>query len=108
MQRWGDTKIKIDEDQLQQIMNAYVLEGIAFGARFPETLERLWRQTNEQFDDQEWEAARRRGLNLPEKPPRMSLEQMEDEVLDAVHDFAIQVAPELLGPLGFEDADEDG
>ncbi len=105
--RWGSTKMKINEGQLQQIVNAYVLEGVAFGARFPETLERLWRQTNEQFDDEEWAAARRRGLNLPEKPPRMSLEQVEDEVLDAVCDFAIDVAPELLEPLGFEDAGED-
>ncbi len=93
-------KEKIPLDQADQTLRMFVLEGIGFGAKFPELTERMWRQTYETFDLEVWDDARRHGVDVPEEPTPIPLEQQEQEVLAQVAVYATEHFPELVEPLG--------
>lgn len=86
--------------EVESFTKMYVLEGVAFGAKFPELTERMWKQTYESLDAEEWENARRHGLQIPEQPTPVSLEEMEQQVLLSVASYASEYYPELVEPLG--------
>lgn len=91
---------KIPLEQAGDTLNLLGLEGIGFGARFPELTERMWKQTYEIFDLEAWDRARRYGVDVPEEPTPLPLEQREREVLAEVAVYATEHFPELVEPLG--------
>jgi hypothetical protein len=91
---------KIPLEQTDGTLKMFVLEGIGFGAKFPELTERMWKQTYETFDLEAWDTARRYGLDVPEEPTPLPLEQREQEVLAEVAVYATEHFPELVEPLG--------
>ena len=91
---------KIPLEQAGDTLNLLGLEGIGFGAKFPELTERMWKQTYETFDLEAWDRARRYGVDVPEEPTPLPLEQREHEVLAEVAVYATEHFPELVEPLG--------
>jgi len=79
----------------------FVMEGIAFGARFPGLTERLWKRSSE-IDSGEWKKWRERGLDIGEQPTRMTLDEAEQEILRGVAIYVSQYYPELAEPLGLQ------
>ena len=78
------------------------LEGIGFGARFPELTETMWQGAHEFPDETAWADARAQGVDLPDVPRVTSLEEHEREALAEVASFAAEHYPDLLGPLGLD------
>jgi len=79
----------------------FIMEGIAFGARFPELTEKMWRESSD-IDLDEWHKWRERGLDIAEQPTPMTLEETEQEVLHVVAVYVSEYYPELLKPLGLQ------
>ena len=76
-----------------------VVDGVAFGARYPELTERLYRAQYEEVDEESWHEARKYGLDVPEEPTRMPLEEREHAALLELAAFATDTYPELVEPL---------
>lgn len=74
-------------------------EGIGFGSQFPELTERMYR-SHENIDMDEWSDARKHGLDIPERPDIVSLEEREQSALQILAAYASEFYPELLEPLG--------
>ena len=91
---------KIPLEQAEPIAKWFLLEGIGFGAAFPDLTERMWRQTYETHDPELWARARRAGLEIPEQFAPLPLEEMEQIVLLEVASYAMEYFPELVEPLG--------
>ena len=51
----------------------------------------------------EWAEARSYGLNIPEKPDFIPLEEREKEILAIVAGYTSEYYPELLDPLDLRD-----
>jgi len=79
----------------------FILEGIAFGASFPELTENLWKRSYE-TDLSEWQKWRTRGLDIPEQPEPITLEEAERDFLHVVAVYVSQYVPELMKPLGLQ------
>jgi len=79
----------------------FIMEGIAFGARFPELTEKLWKR-NSEVDLDEWHKWRERGLDMSEQPTRMTLDETEQEILRGVAVYVSQYYRELVEPLGLQ------
>lgn len=79
----------------------FIMEGIAFGASFPELTERIWERSTE-IDLDEWHKWRERGLDIAEQPTPMTLEETEQEVLHVVAIYVSEYYAELLKPLGLQ------
>ena len=80
-------------------IEGFGLEGIGFGASFPELTKRMYRNAYEGIDTHLWSEARAHGLAIPEKPEIVSLEEREATVLQMVAAYASEYYPELLDPL---------
>ena len=93
-------KKKIPLKELAPLFEGFMLEGVAFGAAFPELTERMWRGTYETFDPEARELARRYGVDVPEQFTPVPLEQREQEVLAEVAVYSTEHFPELVEPLG--------
>lgn len=76
-----------------------MLEGIGFGSSFPELTEKMYR-SNEEIDLDEWSQARKFGLNIPEKPEIITLEEQEEILLSMVAAYTQEYFPHLVAPLG--------
>lgn len=81
-------------------LDRWVLVGISFGATFPDLTEGLWRESYEEIDLRSWAEAREYGLDIPEQPTPLPLEDMEQQVLLEVAAYAMEYFPELVTPLG--------
>jgi len=81
----------------------WVLSGIAFGAKFPEIIEKMWQEMRETHDTDAWVQARRWGLAIPGDDTPLSLEEMERSVLREVATYASEYFPELVEPLGLSE-----
>jgi len=79
----------------------FIMEGIAFGASFHESTERMWKRSTE-IDLDEWHKWRERRLDIAEQPTPMTLEDTEQEVLHVVAVYVSEYYPELLKPLGLQ------
>jgi len=88
------------DDVYKNILNCS-LYGIGFGSRFPELTVRMYKNTYENIDVdmKEWAEARSYGLNIPEKPDFIPLEEREKEILAIVAGYTGEYYPELLDPL---------
>lgn len=76
----------------------FIMEGIAFGARFPELTEKVWKRSSE-IDLDEWHEWRERGLDIAEQPIPITLEEAEREVLRVVAVYVSEYYPQLMKPL---------
>ena len=88
------------DDVYKNILNCS-LYGIGFGSSFPELTVRMYKNTYENIDVnmKEWAEARSYGLNIPEKPDFIPLEEREKEILAIVAGYTGEYYPELLDPL---------
>ena len=73
--------------------------GLGFGSSFPELTVRMYKNPYENINMSEWEEARSYGLNIPEKPDFIPLEEREKEILAIVAGYTGEFYPELLDPL---------
>ena len=99
-------KKKLDEKfplkgMIDRVIKMHGLEGIGFGSSFPDLTEKMVRNLYERTDMDVWAEARAYGLNIPEKPARISFEEREEEVLTEVANYTRQYFPKLVKPLGF-------
>jgi len=88
------------DDVYKNILNCS-LYGIGFGSSFPELTVRMYKNTYENINVnmKEWAEARSYGLNIPEKPDFIPLEEREREILAIVAGYTGEYYPELLDPL---------
>jgi hypothetical protein len=86
---------------IDRVIKMQGLEGIGFGSSFPDLTEKMVRNLYEHFDMNKWSEARAHGLNIPEKPRKISFEEREEEVLTEVANYTREYFPELVEPLGF-------
>jgi len=86
------------DDVYKNILNCS-LYGIGFGSSFPELTVRMYKNPYENINMSEWEEARSYGLNIPEKPDFIPLEEREKEILAIVAGYTGEYYPELLDPL---------
>jgi hypothetical protein len=77
----------------------YGLEGIGFGGFFPELTERMYKNAYENVDMDMWTTARKMGVDIPEKPDYIPLEEREKPILTTTAVYAAEFYPELLDPL---------
>ena len=77
----------------------YGAGGIGFGSSFPELTEKMYRNATENIDMDEWTKARKYGVDIPEKPDIVTLEEREESVLGIVAVYTAEFYPELLDPL---------
>jgi len=77
----------------------WLFAGISFGANFPKLTERMWRQSFETADRESWARAHQAGLDIPEEPTPLPLEEMEQKVLVEVATYVMEYFPELVDPL---------
>lgn len=73
-------------------------EGVAFGAMYPQLAETMMRAYSE-MDPEEWRRFRSAGLDIPDRPPTATVDQLEQEVLSVVAPFAAHFYPHLVRPL---------
>lgn len=74
-------------------------EGIGFGSSFPKLTERMFRNLHENIDMLGWSEAAVHALALPAKPPIITLEEGEEEILQIVAVYTNRYWPEMLDPL---------
>jgi hypothetical protein len=76
--------------------------GIGFGAMYPELVKKMWINSYESHRDKEiWKAARKSGLNIPEKH-QLPFKEMEDLVLRSVTGYARENHPSLIDYLDLQ------
>lgn len=97
LRRFGE-KLSLEAVNLPIQFSA--LEGIAFGAEFPDLTERMYRDFHEKIDRGAWDEARAAGLSLPDAPTVISLEEQEQTVLKLVAAYATEYRPDLVARLG--------
>jgi len=85
------------DDVYKNILNCG-LYGIGFGSSFPELTVRMYKNTYENINVnmKEWAEARSHGLNIPEKPDFIPLEERNKEILQNVAGYTAEFYPELL------------
>jgi len=77
----------------------WAADGVGFGAAFPEVTESMWRHSYEVVRPEAWDHAGKAGVELPDGPTTLPLEEMERQVLDEVRVFAEENRPEILESL---------
>lgn len=89
------------EEALFISIRMFGLEGIGFGSSFPELTEKMYRNVYEHpdVDIGVWAMMRSYGLDIPEKPEIIPLEEREEALLLIVAAYAAEFYPELLDPL---------
>lgn len=75
---------KISLESILDSLTRFGEEGIGFGSQFPELTEKMYRS---------------HGLDIPEKPDMISLEEREESLLQIVAAYTAEYYPELLDPL---------
>ena len=100
-----DTLRKLDKEkrrlgELIPKIEEYVISGIAVGAIYPDLTEKMLRAFYAKRDDKTWTLARKAGVDLPEQDTELSLEDVEQQVLLEVAEYATAYFPQLVEPLG--------
>ena len=97
----GDKKLYHEEgQQWLRLSETSIIEGIMFGAMFPDLTHTMLVNEYEKIDIASWEEARRYGVTLPEKPPHTTVADKEREALALARDYVMEYHPELMGDLG--------
>lgn len=94
----ADSKMVLND--VEPAIKNSMLEGIGFGSSFSALTERMYREANEEIDIDQWSEWRGHGLNIPETPTVITLEEQEQLVLSMVATYAHTHFPELIEPLG--------
>ena len=82
------------------LIQAYGAEGIGFGGSFPELTETMYKNSSENINMDEWTEVRNKmGVDIPEVPDMLSLEEKEKSVLGLAAVYVAEFWPELLDPL---------
>ena len=76
-----------------------MVEGIGFGSLLPDLPETMYRESNDDIDIEAWELWKESGLEIPESPTVVSLEEQEQTLLSMVATYAQAYFPELIEPL---------
>jgi hypothetical protein len=91
---------KVPLEKAYPYLYIFGMEGVGFGSSFPELTERMYRNATENIDMDEWTEVRNKmGLDIPEKPDVVSLEEREKALLSIVSAYTAEFYPELLDPL---------
>jgi len=85
--------------KVEDYIKMFGLEGIGFGSCFPELTEKMYRNYHESIDLDIWSKVRALGLDIPEKPDIVSLEEAEETALQMVAAYTAEYYPELLDAL---------
>jgi len=96
------SKYKVPLDFADQKFQMTALEGIGFGIEYPDLTEQLYRGANENLDRESWDEARRAGLDIPQNPEVITLEEQEDIALSMVALYANEYYPQLVTPLDLD------
>jgi len=75
------------------------LEGVGFGSSFPELTEKMYINTYEKVNLDNWARGVAAGIDIPAQPEIVSLEEREEAVLLIVAVYTADYYPELLDPL---------
>jgi len=86
------------DDVYRNILNCG-LYGIGFGSSFPELTVRMYKNSYEDINMNEWAQARSYGLNIPDKPDIIPFEEREEALIQMVAAYTSEYYPELLDPL---------
>jgi len=96
------SKHKLPLDFADQKLQMTVSEGIGFGIEYPDLTERMYREANENIDRKSWDEARQAGLDIPQNPEVITLEEQEDIALSMVATYAREYHPHLVTPLDLD------
>jgi hypothetical protein len=105
----GDAKImkvadeKVPLEKAEPVIKLFAVESIGFGSSFPELTEKMYRNSFENIDMDEWADARAHGLTISEEPSMLSLEEQEEIILQMVASYVSEYYPELLDSLDLKD-----
>ena len=81
-------------------LSMWCWEGIGFGITYPDYVEQMWKANYETADRQRWQQARAAGVDLPEQPETLPLDEMERIVLEETREYARRYFPELVEAIG--------
>lgn len=93
-------KWKMPLKEIEPFMKTWGQEGIGFGSCFSDLTEKMYRDANEDIDIDQWSEARKHGLDLPETPSVITLEEQGQMVLSMAAVYAGTYFPDLVEPLG--------
>ncbi|MFC2068301.1 hypothetical protein ACFLTP_04775 [Chloroflexota bacterium] len=79
------------------------LYGLGFGSSFPELTVRMYEKPFKNININKWAEAWSYGLNIPEKPDIIPIEERENEILQHVATYTSEYYPELLDVLVLRD-----
>ena len=91
---------RIGRADSRQAIERIGVEGIGFGAAFPDLTEKIYRKAHEQSESVELMESWARGRYSSPTEPKVPLEEREREVLSAVAAYAQAHYPNLVEPLG--------
>ncbi len=79
-------------------MQLYSYEALGFGYKYSELTEKY---LTSKIDIQEWNAARKSGLNIPDKPENIkSIEDQQNDIKHLIKSLILKQKPELIEELG--------
>ena len=96
------SKKKLPLDFADQKFQMTAIEGIGFGIEYPDLTEKMYRGANENIDRESWDEARRAGLDIPQNPEVITLEEQENIALSMVAAYASEYHPHLVTPLDLD------
>jgi len=80
-------------------LDEWLMCGIGFGATYPDLVQRMWVETHETPNPDEWARARKAGLDIPEEQTLQRLDDIEQHVLLEVGRYVYEYFPQLIEPL---------
>lgn len=92
-------KVKMPLKEVESTIKYGMVEGIGFGSLLPDLTETMYRESNDDIDIEAWELWKESGLEIPESPTVVSLEEQDQTVLSMVATYAQAYFPELIEPL---------
>jgi hypothetical protein len=91
---------KVPFEKAYPYLHIFGMEGVGFGSSFPELTEIMCKNHYEKkIDIDAWSKMRAAGLDIPEKPDVISLEEREKSLITIVAAYTAEFYPELLDPL---------
>lgn len=97
------SKRKIRLGEVLDRFSIAAASGIGFGATLPEDFKAIWQRSYEQIDHQDWSRARQHGVDIPEDPTTLPLDEATRVVLTETAQYVRKYFPQLTRPLGLDD-----
>jgi hypothetical protein len=102
----GHMAEKLDPKTASELAYQYSIDGAAFGATDPDGVREMFDRTYAPVAEQEWEFARRSGLDIPLKQVMMSYEEMQEAEDEMFMLYCQERCPDLFSVL-ISDEDEN-